>query len=178
MLIKDRKSNNMKSRKKQIVKACVGTQIVLLYFALVSSACKAPPLQPARPATFSTICSAEFGAFYDERNYTHYRRATISGYIALPNSVMISDTMMLDFYEKPNRGGRLIYASFKVGSGKNEAGRLQRDYKISDLAVNADNGEVLRDGSHVLLEGTVSPGSIPGKLSENCYIRVEKILPK
>lgn len=168
----------MKTGKKPIVRTCIGIRIGLLLLAGIFSACKGSPLEPAKPASYNTICSAEFGAFYDERNYTHYRRATLSGYLALPNSVLVSDTMMLDLYEKPGRQGRLIYASFRVGSGKNEAARLYRGYKISDLEVKADSGEILRDGSHVLVEGTVSPGSIPGKLSDKCYMRVEKILSK
>jgi hypothetical protein len=88
---------------------------------------------------------------------------------------MVSDTMFVDVHQNPNRGGARVYASFKVGSGKNRVEKLKNGYKESDLKIVSNNGADLGNGSKVAIEGEVSPGGIPGKWLDGCYVRVEKV---
>jgi len=146
-----------------------------LLVPLLAFACSKKPLQPLEATTLEKVCTEAFGPFYDERKYVKYHRVSFTGYLATPKSAMVSDTMFVDVHQNPNRGGARVYASFKVGSGKNRVEKLKNGYKESDLKIESNNGADLGNGSKVAIEGEVSPGGIPGKWLDGCYVRVEKV---
>lgn len=146
-----------------------------LMAALLASACTKKPPQPLEPTTIDKVCTETFGPFYDERKYIKYHRVAFDGFLQTPRSAMVSDTMFLDVYEKPNRAGALVRSSFKIGSGKNRVEKLKDRFKESDLKVESNSGTALGNGSKVKITGEVSPGGTPGKWLDGCYVRVETI---
>ncbi|MFZ5629501.1 MAG: hypothetical protein ACOY5B_10265 [Spirochaetota bacterium] len=142
---------------------------------LLIFACKKEPQQPLEATTIDKVCTEAFGPFYDERKYVRYHRVSFSGYLQTPKSAMVSDTMFVDVYEKPNRAGALVRSSFKIGSGKNKVERLKDRFKESDLKIESNNGVALSNGSKVTIQGAVSPGGVPGKWIDGCYVKVETV---
>lgn len=151
------------------------TLILCAAGALLASACSKEPQPPLEATTIDKVCTEAFGPFYDERKYVKYHRVSFTGFLATPKSAMISDTMFVDVHEKPNRAGALVRASFRVGSGKNRVEKLKNGYKESDLKIGSNSGADLGNGSKVVIEGAVSPGGVPGKWLDGCYVRVESV---
>jgi len=151
--------------------------VITALFSVVvfSTACKKKPEAPVEPTTIDKVCTEQFGPYYDERKYVKFHRVSFSGYLATPKSAMISNTMFVDVHEKPNRAGTLVRASFRVGTGKNQVERLGKSYKESDLKIEANNGTMLGHGSKVQIVGDVSPGGVPGKWLDGCYVRVGSV---
>lgn len=142
---------------------------------VVCAGCYKRHLEPLEPTVIEKVCTEPFGPFYDERKYSRYHYVSFEGYIAIPKSVMISNTMFVDIYQKPNREGIKLSASFTVGTRKNQVERLKSNYKESDLKIESNSGVALGNGSKVKIEGEVSPGAVPGNWIKSCYVRVEKI---
>ncbi len=150
---------------------------VLLFGALLSAGCYKKHQQPLEQATFETVCTDKFAPFYDEKKYARFHHVAFTGYLATPKSVMISNTMMVYVYGKPNREGEKIFASFRVGSRDNHVEKLQSDYKESDMKIKSDTGAILGNGSKVTIEGDVAPGGIPGKpMDKSCLVSVDKVV--
>lgn len=154
------------------------TVIFTLISLLSVSACYKKDQQPLEHTTIDKVCTEAFHPFYDARNYSKFHHVDFVGYLATPKSVMMSNTMFIDVYEKPNRGGVKLSASFKVGSRDNYVAKFESGYKEGDLKIKSDTGAILTHGSKVLIEGDVSPGAIPGKFEagKGCYVRVDKVL--
>lgn len=149
---------------------------LLLLPGLFTLGCYKKEQQPLEHTTLEKVCTEAFQPFYDERKYQHFHHVDFVGYLALPKSVMISNTMFLDVYSKPNREGEKISASFHVGSRDNYVARLERGYKETDLQVKSDTGAILGHNAKVTIEGDVSPGATPGKFDKkSCYVRVDKV---
>jgi hypothetical protein len=145
-----------------------------LMIALV--ACKKKPDQPLEQTTLDKVCTDAYKPFYDERKYVRYHRVEFTGYLQTPRSAMISSSMFVDVYEKPNRQGKMVRASFNVGSGKNKVERLKSGYSENSLKIKGDNGSSLGNGSFVKIQANVTPGGIPGKpVPEVCHVGVETV---
>lgn len=148
--------------------------LVLSSVTVILGACKkdAPPVEPT---TFNEVCTEKFGPYYDERKHSRYHRVSFEGYLATPKSAMISNTMFVEVHGGPNRAGKRLLASFRVGSGKNQVERLKNGYKESDMKIESDSGKELGNGSKVKIVGDVSPGGVPGKWLDGCYVRVDTV---
>ncbi len=152
------------------------TLLVLLpVLSLCNSACWKREQGPIEPTTLEKVCTEAFGPYYDERKHSRYHRVSFDGYLATPKSAMISNTMFVEVYQNPNRGGKKLLASFTVGSMKNRVERLKSGYKESDLKIESNGGVALSHGSKVKIIGDVSPGGIPGKWADGCYVRVDTV---
>jgi hypothetical protein len=149
--------------------------VCILAATLFAVGCWKREQQPLEPTVIEKVCTDAFGPFYDEKKHSRFHHVSFTGYLATPKSVMMSNTMFVDVYEKPNRGGVLVRSSFSIGSRKNQVARLERNYKESDLKIESNSGVMLGNGSKVLIEGDVSPGAVPGKWKDSCYVRVDKI---
>jgi hypothetical protein len=151
--------------------------VALLCGILLSAGCYKKDQQPLEQATFETVCTDKYAPFYDERKYSRFHHVAFTGYLATPKSVMVSNTMSVYVYGKPNREGEKILASFRVGSRDNHVERLKSGYKESDMKIKSDTGAILGDGSKVTIEGDVSPGAIPGKpMDKPCLVSVDKVV--
>lgn len=149
--------------------------IGILAVSLFSGGCWKREQQPLEPTVIEKVCTDAFGPFYDEKKHSRYHHVSFTGYLATPKSAMISNTMFVDVYQNPSRSGVLVRSSFSVGTRKNQVVRLERSYKESDLKIESNSGAMLGNGSKVLIEGDVSPGAVPGKWKDSCYVRVDKI---
>lgn len=149
--------------------------LVFSVLALAASACHKKDAPPVEPTTFAEVCTEKFGPYYDERKHSRYHRVSFEGYLATPRSAMISNTMFVEVHAGPNRAGKPLLASFRVGGGKNQVERLKSGYKESDLKIESNSGQDLGNGSKVTLVGDVSPGGIPGKWQDGCYVRVDTV---
>lgn len=151
--------------------------ILPLLLLLMASGCYKKDQQPLEHTTIDKVCTEAFHPFYDERKYSKFHHVDFVGYLATPKSAMISNTMFVEVFEKPNREGVKLLASFHVGSRDNYVERLKSGYKESDLKIKSDTGAILGNGSKVTIEGDVSPGAVPGKFDgKSCYVRVDKVL--
>lgn len=148
---------------------------VLAVYAITAAGCWKRDQQPLEPTVLEQVCSAAFAPFYDEKKHTRYHHVSFTGYLATPKSAMISTTMFVEVYSKPNRMGEKVLASFSVGSRKNFVERLKNGYKETDLKIESNSGVALSHGSKVKIEGDVSPGGIPGKVDNSCYVRVDSV---
>lgn len=141
-----------------------------------AGACKEKPKQPLEQTTLDKVCTEQFKPFYDERKYVIFHRVSFTGYLQAPKSAMVSSTMFVDVYEKPNREGKRLLASFKVGSGKNKIEKLKDRYNENDLKITSDSGKEIRNGAHVRIEASVTPGGIPSEpMRELCHVGVETV---
>lgn len=149
--------------------------IGILALSLFSAGCWKREQQPLESTVIEKVCTEAFAPFYDEKKHSRFHHVSFTGYLATPKSAMISSTMFVEVYQKPNRAGVHVLSSFSVGTRKNQVARLERSYKESDLKIESNNGVMLGNGSKVLIEGDVSPGAVPGKWKDSCYVRVDKI---
>lgn len=146
-----------------------------MLYSVMASGCYKKELQPLEPTVIEKVCTEQFGPFYDEKKHSRYHYVSFEGFLATPKSAMVSNTMFVDVYQKPNRGGVRLNASFTVGSGKNRVARLAKSYKESDLKIQSNSGVELGNGSKVKIQGEVSPGGVPGKWIDGCYVKVVSI---
>jgi hypothetical protein len=150
-------------------------RIFLLSLAAWSAFCKKEPQAPLEPTTLDKVCTEAFGPYYDERKHIRFHRVSFEGYLQTPKSAMISSTMFVDAYAGPNRTGKKLLASFRVGTGKNQVEKLKSGFRENDLKIESSTGQMLGNGSKVKITGDVSPGGIPGKWLDGCYVRVESV---
>jgi len=150
--------------------------VLQILFGLTFISCYKKEMQAREHTTIDKVCTEAFQPYYDARNYPKYHHVDFIGYIATPKSAMISNTMFVEVYEKPNRQGVKVLVSFNVGSRDNYVERLKDGYKESDLKIKTDTGGVLGHGSKIKIDGDVSPGGVPGKFDpKSCYVRVDKV---
>ncbi len=142
---------------------------------LMAGGCWKREQQPLEATVIEKVCTEAFAPFYDAKKHSRFHHVSFAGYLATPKSVMITNTMFVDVYQSPNRAGVQLKASFPVGTRKNFVARLEKNYKESDLRIESNSGVMLGNGSKVLIEGDVSPGAVPGKWKDSCYVRVDKI---
>lgn len=149
--------------------------ICLLMATLLAAGCWKRDQQPLEATVIEKVCTEAFGPFYDAKKHARYHHVSFTGYLATPKSAMISKTMFVDVYQKPNREGVMVKSSFSVGTRKNQVERLEKSFKESDLKIESNSGVMLGNGSKVQIEGDVSPGGVPGESTDSCYVRVDKI---
>ncbi|MBN8593500.1 MAG: hypothetical protein J0M33_17225 [Anaerolineae bacterium] len=114
---------------------------LILLFTL--AACESTP--PGKPVTWDTLCVPE----------NNDQQVAIEGYPYLPVTALVSDTMLIDLHEEPDREGRLISTSMTLGSGNNQMVEPPDDYTDDDLLIRAGDGTEIRTGQPMKVEGKV-----------------------
>ena len=112
---------------------------LILLFVLAAS--ESTP--PGKPVTWDTLCVPE----------NNDQQVAIEGYPYLPVTALVSDTMLIDLHEEPDREGRLISTSMTLGSGNNQMVEPPDDYTAADLLIRAGDGTEIRTGQRIKVEG-------------------------
>lgn len=117
--------------------------IILMMILFVASACESTP--PATLVTFDTFCNAENAD----------KQVAIEGYPYLPSSMLITDTILVDLFERTNSQGREFPISLKVGTGANQVVEPPDDYTDADLLIRTQDNQEVRAGTKIRVEGRV-----------------------
>jgi hypothetical protein len=115
--------------------------LLSLLLLVVLAACESTP--PGKPVTWETLCITE----------NNDQQVAIEGYPYLPVTALVSDTMLIDLHQEPDRGGELIAVSMKLGSGNNQMVEPPDDYTDDDLLIRAGDGTEIRTGARMRVEG-------------------------
>ena len=116
--------------------------IVLLVIILVAVAGCEPAVPPVA-VTIDTICSE---AYSD-------KPVVFEGYPYLPSTMLVTDTILVEFYERPNLQGKYISVSLKVGTGANQIVEPPDDYTDDDLLIRTSDNQEIRAGNRISVEG-------------------------
>jgi hypothetical protein len=126
--------------------------LALIQFALAVTVmgCSSPP-PPATPMTFEN--------FNVQAN--HEKQISLEGYLRLPVTTLVSDTMLVELYEKVEGKGKFVPVSLYIGSGANQVEKPPKDYSDKDLKVHANDGTLLGLQDKVRVSGKLiySPSS-------------------
>ena len=130
------------------------TVLVSTLLGLLLVACASPP-PPATPMTFESA----------DAQANHQKQISLEGYMSLPVAALVSDTMLIDLYEKPGKQGRCVSVSCRIGSGKNCVEKPPKDYKESDFKLHANDGSLVSSDAKVKVAGKLlwSKAVAPGK---------------
>lgn len=123
---------------------------ITLFATVCMLGCSSPP-PPATPMQWDN--------FNVQAN--HDKQISLEGYMRLPVAAMVSDTMLIDLYQKPERQGKSVPVSMRIGSGKNQVEKPPKDYKDSDFKLHANDGSLVGMGDKVRVSGKLiySPSS-------------------
>ena len=126
---------------------------LILLGSLLCAACSSPP-PPATPQTFANY----------NTKANDQKQISLEGYLRLPVSAMISDTMLLDLVETPVSKGKEVPVSLYIGSSANQVEKPPKDYTNKDLKVRANDGSLIEANQKVRVSGKLiyspSGGSI------------------
>lgn len=115
---------------------------ILLVLTLLFIGCAKEP-EPATPITWDQISG----------DYLK-RRVSLEGYLAVPRSVMATDTMLLPLKQNlEDEEAAKIRFSTKIGSGSNQVEKLPKGYKESDLKLRSKDGELVAPNSKLRVSG-------------------------
>jgi hypothetical protein len=115
--------------------------LALLMVLVVASACE--PTPPAVAVTMDTVCSEEYKD----------KQVALEGYPYLPSTMLVSDTLLVELYERPNLQGDYIPVSLKVGTGSNQVVEPPDDYTDDDLLIRTNSNQEIRAGNKIRVEG-------------------------
>lgn len=128
-------------------------KLTLTLLACLTWGCSSPP-PPATPQTFSNY----------NTQANHEKQISLEGYLRLPVSAMISDTMLLDLNETPEPKSKSASVSLYIGSSANQVEKPPKDYTDKDLKVHANDGSLIEPNQKVRVSGkfifSASGGSI------------------
>ena len=112
---------------------------------LLLTACEQIP--PAKVVTHAILCASENAD----------QQVAVSGYAYLPNGMMtlVTDTMFMELFEQPNRGGEMVRVSMTLGTGNNQMVEPPDSYSDADMLIHADNGQEIHTGDYIQVEGKV-----------------------
>jgi len=105
-------------------------------------ACSSPP-PPATPQTF-----ANFNTKANDQ-----KQISLEGYLRLPVSTLVSDTMLLDLYETSDAKGKPVSVSIYIGNSANRVEKPPKDYTSKDLKVHANDGSLVDPQQKVRVAG-------------------------
>jgi len=122
----------------------------LIALALLLWGCSSPP-PPATPMQWDNFNVQSNGD----------KQISLEGYMKLPSAALISDTMLVELYEKPEGKGKMVPVSLRIGSSANQVEKPPKDYKDSDLKLHANDGSMvgLSDKVRVSARLVYSPSS-------------------
>jgi hypothetical protein len=123
------------------VRKAMKIAVLLLFVLIVASGCgdTTPPIA----STIDTVCSQEFSD----------KKVVLEGYPYLPSTMLVTDTILIEFYERPNLEGKYIAVSLKVGTGSNQVVEPPDNYTDADLLIRTNDGQEIRAGNRVSVEG-------------------------
>lgn len=128
-------------------------KLTLTLLACLTWGCSSPP-PPATPQTFSNY----------NTQANHEKQISLEGYLRLPASAMISDTMLLDLNETAEPKSKSVSVSLYIGSSANHVEKPPKDYTDKDLKVHANDGSLIEPNQKVRVSGkfifSASGGSI------------------
>lgn len=127
-------------------------KLTLALLASLTWGCSSPP-PPATPQTFSN--------FNVQAN--HQKQISLEGYLRLPVSALVSDTMLVDLLETPDPKAKNVPVSLYIGSGANQVEKPPKDYTEKDLRVHANDGSLIDPQQKVRVSGKLiygNPGTI------------------
>lgn len=114
---------------------------------------------PATPTTFNDFCGMSLpeGQNYPklyEWEKSQETRVSLEGYLALPTGFgLASSTFTILLYEKPDRQGKSVRVSMKLGSGRNRLTSPGKKYQLNDLQVQDSKGEKVGITTKVRVHG-------------------------
>ena len=119
--------------------------VLLAAVMLLLTACEQVP--PGKPVTHATLCAVENAE----------QQIAISGYAYLPGGIMTlaTDTMFMELFEQPDRGGEMVRVSMTLGTGNNQMVEPPDSYSDADMLIHTDNGQEIHTGDLVQIEGKV-----------------------
>lgn len=128
-------------------------KLTLTLLACLTWGCSSPP-PPATPQTFSNY----------NTQANHEKQISLEGYLRLPASAMVSDTMLLDLNETAEPKSKSVSVSLYIGSSANHVEKPPKDYTDKDLKVHANDGSLIEPNQKVRVSGkfifSASGGSI------------------
>ncbi len=117
-------------------------KLTLALLACLTWGCSSPP-PPATPQTFSN--------FNTQSN--HEKQISLEGYLRLPVTALVSDTMLLDLVETPDSKAKGVPVNLYVGSSANQVEKPPKDYTDKDLKVHANDGSLVEPNQKVRVSG-------------------------
>ncbi len=111
---------------------------LILLSSLLCAACSSPP-PPATPQTFANY----------NTQANDQKQISLEGYLRLPVSALVSDTMLLDLVEAPDSKGKPASVSLYVGTSANQVENPPKDYTEKDLKVHANDGSLIEPNQKV-----------------------------
>jgi hypothetical protein len=113
-------------------------KLTFLLIALAAWGCaSAPP--PATPQTFANY----------NTQANHDKQISLEGYLRLPVSALVNDTMLLDLKETPDSKDKPVSVSLYIGAGANQVEKPPKDYTDKDLKVHANDGSLIEPNQKV-----------------------------
>jgi len=133
-------------------------QLALCLSLIWMVSCTSNP-KPASPTTFDGFCNMvipkgqKYPQLY-EWEKTQKIRVSLEGYLALPKGFnLTSDTFTILLFENPNRGGKSIKVSMKLGNGRNRLKSPGDKYKLDDLQAKDAQGKSVTNATKVRVHG-------------------------
>lgn len=132
--------------------------ILSLLIGLFLLGCASNPA-PAPPTTYDEFCGMQIpkGQQYPELykwERAQEKRVSLEGYLALPTGFnMASNTFTVLLFENPNRQGKSIRTSMKLGSGRNRLKSPGDRYKLGDLQAKDAQGNAVNNRTKVRVHG-------------------------
>lgn len=114
----------------------------LTLLALLTWGCSSPP-PPATPQTFSNY----------NTKANHEKQISLEGYLRLPVTALVSDTMLLDLLETTDSKAKGVPVSLYIGSSANQVEKPPKDYTEKDLKVHANDGSLIEPNQKVRVSG-------------------------
>lgn len=128
-------------------------KLTLTLLACLTWGCSSPP-PPATPQTFANY----------NTQANHDKQISLDGYLRLPVSALVSDTMLLDLHEASDPKSQSVPVSLYVGASANQVEKPPKDYTDKDLKVHANDGSLIEANQKVRVSGkfiySASGGSI------------------
>lgn len=119
--------------------------LALAAMALCLAACVPASAAPGTPQAFIAAC--------DKVN--EGQLIAVEGYLRLPASLDSASTVVLRLYPDPSMQGKPVGVLMRFGDAPNQAHRISRSYRDSDLRVRLADGAVIPFGTRVRVSGRV-----------------------
>lgn len=124
----------------------------LLQLAVALAGCAPPP--PGAATTFDDFCDAKYDSPTPDGSGDALLRVSIEGYLEPPAMFsMCTETCSFDLFEEPNRGGRSIHYSVRLGTGKNRLAPLPKTFAPADFKLRTQDDATLGFGDRARLHG-------------------------
>ena len=157
--------------------------LIVFLSCIIAFSCSPP--KPAPLTSFADFCKVKkpkkermMAREEDKWKAQYEKRVAFEGYIAIPRSVYMTDTMSIPLFENKSLKGEKISAIFKIGTSSNKIKKFSKSFKKQDLKVFDKNGKIAGYGAKVRLHGkrTVYWSVVDKKVS--CHFWVDLVEKK